>query len=204
MRCLGFPVAEVVPRFFRGEDLGGAVFFGGFIACSTAVKLGAMTDSKHAPSAQPFRAVLSAHRSLSRTAFLILMSALCLVSFIAGAIFFAMGAWPVTGFFGLDVLLIYVAFKLNYRSGRAFEVVEVTPDLLTITRVDPAGRREAFEFNPYWVRVLVPEMPDGRTDLRLALHGKEFSFGRYLTDDERKEFAGVLREALAAARLATP
>ena len=87
-----------------------------------------------------------------------------------------MGAWPVFGFFGLDVALIYAAFKLNYRSGRLYETVELTPETLTITRVHPSGKQESFDFNPYWVRVRLAEVPQGRTDLRLASHGREFSF----------------------------
>jgi uncharacterized membrane protein len=113
-----------------------------------------------------------------------------------------MGAWPVFGFFGLDVALVYIAFKLNYRSGRLHELVELTPEALTVTRVHPSGKRESFDFNPYWVRVLVAEGPQGRTDLRLASHGHEFSFGRFLTDDERRDFSNALTGALIAARSA--
>ena len=147
-----------------------------------------------------FRAVLHAHRSLSPRGFLILMSALGVVSFIAGMVFLLIGAWPVFGFFGLDVLLVYIAFKLNYRSGRALELVELTPALLTVTRVDPAGQRRSYDFNPYWVRVLFSEAVDGRTSLKLTSHGQEFEFARLLNDEERREFAVVLRNALVVAR----
>jgi uncharacterized membrane protein len=149
-----------------------------------------------------FRAVLHAHRSLSPRGFLILMTAVGTVSFIAGMAFLLIGAWPVFGFFGLDVLLIYVAFKLNYRSGRAHEVVEVTPEVMTVTRIEPSGAKKRYEFNPYWARVLFSEGVDGRTTLKLASHGEEFEFGRMLNDDERREFANVLVGALAAARTA--
>ena len=104
------------------------------------------------------------------------------------------------GFFGLDVLLVYIAFKLNYRSGRAYELVELTPDLLKVTHVEPSGKAQSYDFNPYWVSVRLAEQADGRTNLRLALHGQEFEFARFLTDDERREFAEVLKGALAAAR----
>jgi uncharacterized membrane protein len=130
------------------------------------------------------------------------MSAIGAVSFVTGMVFLAMGAWPVLGFFGLDAGLVYLAFRLNYRSGRLFETVELTPDLLTVTRVHPSGKRESFDFNPYWVRVLLAEGPQGRTELRLALHGRELSFGRFLTDQERRSFSDVLREALIEARTA--
>ena len=110
---------------------------------------------------ESFRAVLTPYRSLGATGFLILMSAIGLVSFVMGVAFLLLGAWPVMGFFGLDALLIYVAFRLNYRSGRVFETVELTPDLLTLTRVEPSGARARFEFNPYWVRVLLSERRTG-------------------------------------------
>jgi uncharacterized membrane protein len=128
------------------------------------------------------------------------MSVLVAVSFVAGLVFYLIGAWPVMGFFGLDVLLIYIAFRLNYRSGRLYETVELTPALLTLTRVHPSGRREQFECNPYWARVNLREWPDGRTALSVIAQGKELAFARFLTDDERRDFAAALRDALLAAR----
>lgn len=147
-----------------------------------------------------FRAILHPHRSLGPTGFLILMSAIGGVSFVTGMVFLAMGAWPVFGFFGLDVALVYIAFRLNYRSGRLYEMVELTPEALTVTRVHPSGKRESFDFNPYWVRVRLAEGPHGRTDLRLASHGRELAFGRFLTDDERRDFSDALSGALIEAR----
>jgi uncharacterized membrane protein len=149
---------------------------------------------------QAFRAVLYPHRSLGPTGFLVLMAVFGGVSFVTGMVFLLKGAWPVFGFFGLDVGLVYAAFKLNYRSGRLYETVELTPETLKITRVSPSGKQEMFDFNPYWVRVRLAELPQGRTDLRLASHGREFSFARFLTDDERRDFLNVLSGALAAAR----
>jgi uncharacterized membrane protein len=147
-----------------------------------------------------FRAILHPHRSLGPTGFLILMSAIGGVSFVTGMVFLAMGAWPVFGFFGLDVALVYIAFRLNYRSGRLYEMVELTPEALTVTRVHPSGKRESFDFNPYWVRVRLAEGPQGRTELRLASHGRELALGRFLTDDERRDFSDALAGALVEAR----
>lgn len=156
----------------------------------------------HDRTAPNERWVLSSYRSLSARGFLILMSTLALVSFVAGMAFLLMGAWPVFGFFGLDVLLIFIAFRLNYRDGRLHETVELGPRQLIVTRFLPSGKMERFEFNPYWVRVLCSEGVDGRTSLALASHGNVFSFGSFLTDEERKEFAGVLSDAVQIARAA--
>jgi uncharacterized membrane protein len=151
-----------------------------------------------------FRVVLYPHRSLGPKGFLVLMTAIGGVSFVTGMAFLLKGAWPVFGFFGLDVALVYAAFKLNYRAGRLHEMVELTPEMLTITRVHPSGAQESFDFNPYWVRVRLAEGPQGRTDLRLASSGREFAFARFLTDDERREFSQILTGALARTRTVRP
>jgi uncharacterized membrane protein len=161
-----------------------------------------MTEKWEQAQAEPgaFRAVLTPYRSLGPTGFIVLMVALGAVSFITGIAFLMIGAWPVLGFFGLDVALVYVAFKLNYRSGRLYETLDLTPSQLTWTRVHPSGRREQFDCNPYWARVALREWPDGRTDLRLIAQGKELIFGRFLNDDERRELATALKGALIDAR----
>ena len=143
-----------------------------------------------------FEAVLSPYRSLSPNGFFIFMALVSLVSFISGMVFVLNGAWPVMGFFGLDVLLIYIAFKLNYRSGRLYETVGLTRDNLTVTRVHPSGQKESFDFNPYWVRVRLTEGADGRTELALFHHERQIVFGKFLTDEERRDFARALKDAL--------
>ncbi|NJO23524.1 MAG: DUF2244 domain-containing protein [Sphingomonadales bacterium] len=161
-----------------------------------------MSGNSEQTQAEPgaFRAVLMPHRSLGPNGFLILMIALGAMSFATGIVFLVAGAWPVLGFFGLDVLLVYIAFKLNYRAGRLYETVDLTPAKFSWTRVHPSGRQEQFDCNPYWARVNLREWPDGRTVLSIVAQGKELAFGRFLTDDERRDLASALREALLAAR----
>ena len=164
-----------------------------------------MNDSVPATSdASLFRAILHPHRSLGPKGFLILMIGIGAVSFVTGLVFLLLGAWPVIGFFGLDVLLVYIAFKLNYRAARAYELVELTPHALKLTQISASGKSKSFEFNPYWVRVLFTERPDGGNNLKLVSHGRELEFGRLLNDDERRDFAEALSSALDAARVGTP
>lgn len=150
-----------------------------------------------------FSATLTPHRSLGPVGFIVLMSVLSALSFVAGLVFVWSGAWPVFGFFGLDVALVYIAFRFNYRSGRLYERVDLDRQHLTLTRVHPSGQRERYQFPAYWVRVLVEQLPDGRSDLRLASHGRVVPFGRFLTDDERSSFAQALALALRTARQTT-
>jgi uncharacterized membrane protein len=150
-----------------------------------------------------FHAVLRPYRSLSPTGFAATMALVAAVSCITGVAFYLLGAWPVTGFFGLDVLLLYLALRLNYRSGRLYETVDLTPARLRWTRVHPSGRHEQFDCNPYWARVELNEWPDGRTRLGISAQGRHLVFGRFLTDDERRDFASALRAALFDARTHT-
>ncbi len=145
-----------------------------------------------------FSAVLTPHRSLSPRGFLILMSIISIVSFAAGMVFVMAGAWPVLGFFGLDVLLIYFAFKLNYHAGRAYETISISGSTLTVTKVLASGRTRQFTFNPYWARVDLRSQPGRASVLRLTSHGRSLIVGSFLSEDERLEFATALREALAS------
>ena len=86
-----------------------------------------------------FSALLTPHRSLNRTGFLVLMAFVSAVSFVGGVAFCLMGAWPVLGFFGLDVLAIYWAFRINFRRADASEEISVTPSELRLRRVSHRG-----------------------------------------------------------------
>src|ERR1700704_2962759 len=106
-----------------------------------------------APEPALFSAVVTPHRSLSHAGFLIVMAAVGGVSFVAGTAFLLLGAWPVFGFFGLDVLLVYWAFRVNYRAAAAFEEVTVTPSELTVRKVSHRGELAEWMLNPVWTRL---------------------------------------------------
>lgn len=149
--------------------------------------------------ASRFSAVLTPHRSLGPTGFMVLMAGVCLVSFATGLFFYLLGAWPVIGFMGLDVALIYIAFKLNFRALRLYETVDLTQDALTVTRVAPSGKAQSWRFNPYWVKLSVQERIGRSSELSIASHGERLVFASFLTDEEREDFASALSSALSAA-----
>lgn len=154
------------------------------------------------PPAPVFRSVLRPNRSLSRRGLLIVMGLLGGISLVAGVVFVVLGAWPVFGFLGLDVALVYLAFRINFADARAFELVEVTRDRLTLTRVDKRGRRLMETFEAAWVRVVLNETADGRNHLRLTMRDRESAFGIFLSNDERVALKSALDRALAVARSA--
>jgi uncharacterized membrane protein len=155
------------------------------------------------PNREPelFSALLTPHRSLNRTGFLVLMAFLSVISFAAGVVFLMLGAWPVLGFFGLDVLAVYLAFKINFRSARAREEISVTPSELRLRRVNHRGRTVEWVLNPLWVQLDQVEHEEfGIEKLYLVSRGRSVSIGSFLGPDEKASFAKALRAALQAAR----
>src|SRR5271156_974548 len=108
-------------------------------------------DFEPQPQPEIFSALLTPHRSLNRTGFLLVMAFLSVVSFATGVAFLIMGAWPVFGFLGLDVLAIYIAFRINFRRALASEEITVTPSELRVRRISHRGHRVEWVLNPLWV-----------------------------------------------------
>ena len=148
-----------------------------------------------------FEAVITPHRSLGQSGFLVLMIAVGAVSFIAGIVFLAIGAWPVFGFFGLDVLLLYWAFRINYRRAAAYEVVTVTPIELKVRKVSHRGQVRQWALNPLWVTLdKVTHEAYGIERLFLVTRGKRLAIANYLGPDEKASFAKALSNALNDAK----
>ncbi len=148
-----------------------------------------------------FSALLTPHRSLNRTGFLVLMVFISVVSFAAGLAFLLMGAWPVLGFFGLNVLAIYWAFRVNFRDGRASEDISVTPSELRVRRVSHRGHVVEWVLNPLWVQLDQKIHAEfGIEKLYLVSKGRRVSIASFLGPDEKASFAKALLMALQAAR----
>ena len=160
------------------------------------------SDSAAAP-AEPriFSAVITPHRSLSPRGFLILMLCLGAVSFVSGVVFVSMGAWPVCGFFGLDVLLVYVAFRANFRAARAYEEVTITASELTVRKVSQRGGVREWTLNPLWVRLeRIVHEEFGIERLFLVSQGRRLSIAGCLGAHEKKSLAKALSAALGEAK----
>lgn len=130
-----------------------------------------------------------------------LMTFLCAVSFVAGVAFLLMGAWPVFGFFGLDLLVIYWAFRVNFRRGDASEEITVTPSELRVRRISHRGHVVEWVLNPLWVRLDQKTHAEfGIERLYLVSKGRHVSVGSFLGPDEKASFAKALMAALQVAK----
>ncbi len=150
---------------------------------------------------QIFSAVITPHRSLTPRGFLILMLCLGALSFVSGVVFISIGAWPVFGFFGLDVLLVYFAFRANFRAARAYEEVTVTASELTVRKVSHRGGVRQWTLNPLWVRLeRIVHKEFGIERLFLVSHGRRLTVASFLGPDEKASFARALSNALGEAK----
>jgi uncharacterized membrane protein len=145
-----------------------------------------------------FHVLLTPHRSLGAKGFRTLMLILIGCWFLTGLVFVTLGAWPIFGFFGLDVLAIYLAFRINYRSARVHEEVRLTRDELMIRKVGVSGNMVMHSLNPVWTRLRVSKHPyAGVTKLQVTSRDMTVSIGDFLNPDDRASFAKVFDLALA-------
>ncbi|TVR99971.1 MAG: DUF2244 domain-containing protein [Rhodospirillales bacterium] len=143
-----------------------------------------------------FSAVLRPHRSAGASANRTVLMIAGGFLFAVGCAFVAAGAWPIAPFLGLELLLLALAFRLNQRAGRAFEAINLTPQALTVSRVDHWGKRTDHAFPPHWLQVNLDEPPERHTPLELRSHGRSLVIGSFLLPDERLRIARTLRREL--------
>jgi uncharacterized membrane protein len=158
-------------------------------------------DNDSAAEPTLFSAIITPHRSLSARGFVAVMGVIGGMSFAGGMFFYLLGAWPVVGFLGLDVALVYWAFRANYRAAAAFEEVTVTPSELRLRKVSHRGKVAEWKLNPVWTQ-LDREKHDefGLLKLFLVSRGRRLSVAGFLSPKEKESFATALSAALGEAR----
>lgn len=169
---------------------------------STCAAPNDLTGQRQAPQGPIlFDVLLEPHRALPQSGFIAVMLALGIITLGLGVFFLMMGAWPVFGFLGLDLFLLWLAFKLNARALKIVERIRVTPDQVLVTRQRPHGD-ESWTFNPYWLNVSLTEAAGGKGEICLSSHGFSISLGAFLVASERRALADALQTALADLRRA--
>ena len=148
-----------------------------------------------------FDAILKPYASLSSYGFLTFMLTLIIISCSIGIVFSILGAWPVLGFFGLEIFIIYQAFKYNYRDSKRIENITLTGNDIVIERVSHKGESRIFRLQTYWMKVDYRLSKTTRCgELILRSHGKAIEIGRFLTPREKKSLAIRLERELKAIR----
>jgi uncharacterized membrane protein len=106
----------------------------------------------------------------------------------------------VMGFFGLDFVAVYIAFRINYRAADSSERVVLSETQLVVERRRRGRLTGRWSFQPYWLRIEVAEGPGA--GVVLQSHGRSVAVGSFLSLDERVGFAQALSESISELRLA--
>ncbi len=148
-----------------------------------------------------FSAELSPHRSLEERGFQTLMLVLGIAIAAISLLFVSLGAWPVLGFLGLDLLIIWHAFRLNFRTAKAREYVQVSNNEVYVCGVSATGKVSEFRFNPKWVKLSIEREDDeGISKLTLNYAGKGCIVGKFLNPSDLETFSIALKNALDKAK----
>ena len=151
-----------------------------------------------------FDATLEPNKPLGPRAVAMVVGFVALVSFCAGVMFALRGAWPVTPFFGADVLLLAWAMRASARASRKREHLVLTSEKLLIERHGARGEVLREEINPYWLRVDHEDPELLGSELALVSRGRRWIVGSFLGAEERTNLAEALRRALRDAHNFTP
>ncbi|MGU3539528.1 DUF2244 domain-containing protein [Methylobacterium sp. A54F] len=145
-----------------------------------------------------FSAVIRPHQSLTRLGFRVVMGGCCLVSVVISVWCWRMGFWPIAGFFGLDMLAVYLALKASFRHGRSFEEVMISQIEVMLARVSHRGERREWRFNPLWTKLTKVEDEEyGLQRLTLVSRREHVVVARDASPDERARIERGLSSALA-------
>lgn len=148
----------------------------------------------------PIDIVLYPNRSLSRDGFRTVMAVVIGVNVLNALAYYFLGAWPVIFFCGLDIVLVWLAFRLSYAQGRRQERIVLLGEQLWVSRTLPTGHETRWRLSPYWVRVAIDRPAQHESQLRLIEKGRTLIVGSFLSPAERETLADRLAQDLAAFR----
>ena len=141
-----------------------------------------------------FSTTLHPHRSLSPDGFKWLIRVAIAANLAIGLPMYFLGAWPVFGFMGLDVFLLWLLFKRSYLDARRRETLTLTSRELIVERISPEGEREEHRLDAYWLKLERGE----RERLIVSSRGNRLTVGRFLSPQERRALGKELEAALAS------
>lgn len=148
-----------------------------------------------------FATVLRPHRSLSLSGFRLVMALVACASAVAAIPFIVMGFWPVAGFYGIDVALLYFAFRANFKVQLQSEEIIISPFDLLLRKTSETGEAREWHFNPVWTRLVTEDHPEfGVMKLALASRNETVPLGQFLPPEDRGRLIRAISGALSEAK----
>ena len=143
-----------------------------------------------------FDAVLTPNRSLEKPAAKILLSAAGVIFFLGSTIFSLAGAWPISGFFCIEFVVLYLAFRACSKKLQSKEIILLRPNDLTVERITANGTRSSWHFQPYWLRITLRNQNSNQGQLVFSSGGQSVNVGSFLSKNDQISLALELQKAL--------
>lgn len=142
-------------------------------------------------------AVLYPHRSLTRSGFNWVMGIMAVSALGLAVLFWSLGAWPIVAFLALDVVIVWVAFRINFDRARQHEKLRLTQHNLIVEKSAPGKRTRRWAFCPGRASVTLLEAGEHHASLQISGTDHSLEIGAFLSPQERAEAAAMLKSALA-------
>ena len=123
---------------------------------------------------------------------LFLFGVVCLL---VGLVFMFLGAQPVLGFMGLEVVLLYAVYKFCEGSARQSEHVTVSEDHFILRTIDRHGCLCLARFDPQWTDLRIVSNDSGG-GLIVSSKGRTRRLGSFLDPVECGKVLDLLNRAL--------
>ncbi len=142
------------------------------------------------------------HRSLSKQGFYWVIGFVLVFNLITGSFFlFALKAFPVPIFLGLDVLGVFLAFKLNYSGAGQVERVRISAREVTVLHQYGRQARTVWTSPTAFTKVALDDAGEHHARVSLRLSGRAVIIGAALSPGERDDLAAAVEAAIGQARL---
>ena len=99
-------------------------------------------------------------------------------------------------FFGLDVLLVYIFFKINFKSGRKKEIIILTKNQLIIEFYDSKKILKKHYLDANWIKINLIKLKNEMNKLQISSKNKSIIIGSFLRYQEKINVANSLHRAL--------
>ena len=115
---------------------------------------------------------------------------------LVGIIFTALGAQPVLGFMGIEIVLLYVVYRYCVRSSRMMEQLILSGRNAMFHRIDRNGNISITSFETHWLHVDIRQTDDKSSRLILVSKGRVQEVGVFLAPTEKIKLFDTLKKVL--------
>ena len=122
------------------------------------------------------------------------------VCVLVGVTFALIGAQPVLGFMGIEIILLFAAYRFCVRNSRMAEQIILSRHSLLFRRIDRYGNVSITNLEPLWLRVEIGRAKGVFRHIILASKGRTYNVGVFLTPEEKVVLLNTLQRALRKLR----